>query len=239
MKQQYSRLARVEEERNIKAAFIFGGLTIAFILFLIFFGIPLVARFASYIGDVKRGKTKDTSTNQNIPISAPNLNTPVEFTNQTGIVIKGSAQPNSKVTIHTNDKEVDTTADNDGGFSVNITLQKGPNQIYATATNKEGATSDKSQTFTVIFDNEPPKLDISSPSDGTNFFTDKQKKITIEGKTDPDASITVNGHTVIVNDDGSFKYNYSLSDGKNTLTIDALDKAGNKKEVVLTVNFTP
>lgn len=239
MKQQYSRLARVEEKKNIRSTIIFGGLTIAFILFLIFFGIPLVARFASYVGDLKRGNTKQPTTNSNTPISAPTINTPVEFTNQTGIVIKGSAEANSKVTINVNGTTTDTTSDGSGVFSVNVSLQKGQNQIFATATNSNGTVSDKSQTYTITFSNQPPKLDISSPGDNANFYTDKQRKITMIGSTDSEVSVTVNGHTVIVGDDGNFKYDFSLSDGKNTLTIDAVDRAGNKKEVILTVNFTP
>src|SRR5258708_4402645 len=176
MKHQYSRLARIEEKKNIRSAIIFGGLTIAFILFLIFFGLPLVARFASFVSDSKRGKTTNTN-DSSIPISAPNIITPTEFTNQSGIVIKGSAQPASIVSVFINDNEEKTTADSDGNFSVNATLQKGQNQIYATAKTSAGVVSDKSRAFTVTFDNEPPKLDISAPADGANFYGNGQKKL--------------------------------------------------------------
>src|SRR5258708_9304311 len=239
MKQQYSRLARVEEKKNIRSAIIFGGLTVLFILFLIFFGLPLVARFASFVSDSKRGKNSSTNSNQGLPIYAPNIITPVEFTNQSGIVIKGSAQPNSVVSIFVNDNEQKTTADSDGNFSINTSLQKGQNQIYAKAKNSAGVVSDKSQTYTVTFDNEPPKLDISSPSDGANFYGEGQKKITIQRHTESDIDLTINGHVVIVESDGAFKFEVSLSNGANQITISAIDKAGNKKETSLTVNYSP
>src|SRR6185369_7699483 len=104
-----------EEKKNIRSALIFGGLTVLFIIFLIFFGLPLVAKFASFVSDTKRGKTTNVN-DSGIPISAPNIITPQEFTNQTGIVIKGSAEPGSKVSIFVNDSPQNTLADSDGSF---------------------------------------------------------------------------------------------------------------------------
>lgn len=77
------------------------------------------------------------------------------------------------------------------------------------------------------------ELTVISPKDGTTV--EGVKNITVEGRTEPNAIVTVNGKNVTVGPDGNFTYNVSLKQGKNEITVEA--KAPNKEAVmeILTV----
>ncbi len=236
MTAQYSRLQKVEEKRNIRSAIIFGGLTILVIAFFLFFGIPLVARVASFFSGIKNTPTVDTN---NLPVPPPpSFSTLPEFTNQQKLHVEGTAQPASTVTIYFNDTPTDVKAGDTGKFTSDFSLIKGNNTLYAKAKNKAGQ-SEASDKFTIVYDTQPPKLDISSPHDGDTFFGDKQKQLTVQGSTDPESSVTVNDRIAIVENGGSFKVTLDLASGDNTINIASTDSAGNKKEVSLKVTFTP
>lgn len=67
----------------------------------------------------------------------------------------------------------------------------------------------------------PPPLEIISPNDN---FTTSSKHITILGKTDKKASITVNDENVLIDPSGNFSKKINLKDGVNTITITARKK---------------
>lgn len=234
---RYSRLAKVEEKRNVRSAVIFGGLTILIILLTFLYGVPVVARFSSLLSGIKGG-SQIVDTSNLPPPPPPQISTPPQFTNQQNLHIDGTTQPDAGVNIFFNDQTNQVTADSDGKFSGNFSLIKGTNTIYATAKNK-GGTSEPSTKSTIVYDTEPPKLEINSPKDGDNFYGDKQKQLTVQGTTDPEASVTINGRTAIVENDGTFQSTFNLNPDSNSFTITATDKAGNKKDVTIKVNFTP
>jgi len=70
MKKNYSRRIAVEERKNKKKALTFLLLSFATILFLFFFGIPLVAKFASFVTDLTKKNTpitlKDNTLNHKL-----------------------------------------------------------------------------------------------------------------------------------------------------------------------------
>lgn len=70
---------------------------------------------------------------------------------------------------------------------------------------------------------EPPALAIYTPEDG--FITDTNT-VTVQGKTETEAEITINGTTIRHNDHGNFKETIAISDGVNTITIIAKKKHG-------------
>ncbi|HEX6977511.1 MAG TPA: Ig-like domain-containing protein [Patescibacteria group bacterium] len=226
----------MEEKRNVRSAIIFGGLTLLIIIFFLFFGIPLVARVASFFSGMKGGTTVDTT---NLPVPPPpDFSTLPEFTKDQKLHVEGSAQPGSTVLLYFNDQPTEVKADDSGKFKNDFSLVKGNNTLYAKAKNKAGV-GEASDKFTIVYDTEAPKLDISSPHDGDSFFGDKQKQLTIEGTTEAEASVTVNDRIAIVGSDGKFRLTIDLSSGENTINISSTDRAGNKKETSLKVNFTP
>lgn len=237
MARQYSRLARVEENQNKRQIIIFGGLSVALLVFLAFFGIPLIAKLSGAISNLKNGDKTTQQTNNN-PIPAPQLNTLPEFVNKPDLEISGSAQPDTQIVISINNTKRETTSNSNGTFSVNTNLVKGENEIYAVAV-KDNASSNETRHVKVIYDNEAPKFELTRPTDGATFFGDKQKQLTIEGRTESEAQITVNDRLVIIDSSGNFRHVYNLSEGQNTLNFVILDRAGNKKETSVTVTYNP
>lgn len=75
------------------------------------------------------------------------------------------------------------------------------------------------------------ELTVISPKDGTTV--ENVKNITVQGRTEPNATVTVNGENVTVKSDGNFTCNVPLKQGKNEITVEA--KAPNKEAV--TVSF--
>ncbi len=237
LSKQYSRLAKVEEKRNVRSAIIFGGLTVLILILALLYGVPLVARFAGLLSNLKGSKEIIDTTNLPPP-PPPTISTLPEFTNQQSLHIEGNAQPGATVNIFFNGENKEIIIGSDGKFSGDYTLVKGSNTLYAIAKNKAG-TSASSKKFTIVYDTEPPKLEVTQPKNGDSFYGDKQKQLSIQGITDLDTQVTINGRFAIVENDGGFQATFDLNGGTNSFTITALDRAGNKKEATISVNFTP
>jgi len=75
-----------------------------------------------------------------------------------------------------------------------------------------------------------PPLTVNFPPNGSQV---KQSSVEIEGKTDSDATIYLNGEIVTVSSDGNFKKTISLSPGENKIKVEAISRRGKKtvKEV--------
>ncbi|QQG47153.1 MAG: hypothetical protein HY044_03350 [Candidatus Woesebacteria bacterium] len=237
MRKYYSRLSRLEEKRSIRSAFVFGVLTIGILILMVFFGIPLVTKFAGIVTDIKQSN-QPIQKNDTTPPPPPNFNYIPDFTNQNKIVVSGNTEAGATVTIYFNDTQTDVVSDNNGNFSSEFNLSDGANSFYGIAKDKSGNKSNESQHYKVTLDKKAPKLTISSPHDGDKFLGDKNKQISIQGMTDPSTQITINDRFVSVSDDGSFKYQTTLSDGDNNFSVKAIDSAGNKTEQILKVNYS-
>lgn len=234
MRQYRSRLAAVEEQKSIRSAVMFGGLTIVIIILAIFFGIQIFSRFTSFF--IK--KTDNTAT-QNATLPTPNLSTLPQNTKDQTIVVKGNSKPNSNVRIYFNSGSDVTVTDGDGNFAMNVNLSKGSNTIYAVTEDDKGSSSLPSTKYTVNFTNQIPNLTINTPQNNQTFYTDSQKTISIQGSTDINNSVTVNDRVAVVDSTGKFNLNYDLQNGDNNLKVVSQDSAGNKKEIDLKVTFNP
>lgn len=232
-----TRLSR-REERQSKKKLIYSLVGIVLVLFFLFkFGIPLLTQFSLFIAGKNQGNDTTQTTNQPSFIAPPILNQSFTATNSGQIKVSGTAQNKQQVKLYVNDQVVDTKdTQSDGTFSFdNVTLQNGDNKIQTKAkvNDKE---SDFSNTWTVTFKNKAPSLDVNSPSDGQSFS--KDPSITVKGKTDADAKVTVNDFQAIVNDDGTFSYTMQMQNGDNQLKVVAQDAAGNKTEKDLKVTYS-
>lgn len=65
-----------------------------------------------------------------------------------------------------------------------------------------------------------------------------EKRVDVLGKTDPDATITINGVSVLVRSDGKFFDQVSLDAGVNTLMIIATSRLGKTTTSVIEVGLT-
>ena len=88
-------------------------------------------------------------------------------------------------------------------------------------------------TVSVEVDTTPPNLTIISPEDG---LVTPEPEVTIVGRTDVGATVTIDGVTVVVAADGLFERTLTLADGTSTVVVRALDQLGNA--VVRTRNIT-
>lgn len=236
----HSRLARKEEKRNLRSALLFGFLTISLLLALVFFGIPALVNMAGFVSDIK-STNKPVEQTDIVPPSSPQINVLPEYTKETSIPLSGFAEPGSTVEIFLNNSPLGTTVTaSDGSFTFSrINLSQDKNELYAVSVDETGNKSRLSSVIIVTFDNTAPKLDISEPQDGQKFFTDRKRKIKISGQTEAGVTLTVNERLAIVDQNGNFSVDFSLSDGDNTLKIIATDLAGNQTEKDINVNLTP
>ena len=229
-------MATREESKNIRSAIFLIILAILAILFLYFIGIPLVGKFTSYLGDLRNinGSVNDTT-----PPAPPKFNNFPDFTNQRKIDLTGTAEVGVTVKLNFNGKESENLTDKKGNFLFSVDLNDNANSFYAIATDQSGNVSQKTNIFSISFDDIPPELNIIKPTENENMFGSQARQITIQGKTDIDSTVTINDRFVTVESDGSFAYTLTMSDGANVYNIKSADLAGNTNEKKLTVNFTP
>lgn len=82
----------------------------------------------------------------------------------------------------------------------------------------------------------PPKLVIEAPSQNAAVST---KKVELLGTTDPDATVTVNGISVLVRGDGKFFDQMTIESGDNTITVVATSRYGKASTATRTVTYQP
>lgn len=135
--------------------------------------------------------------------------------NLSGVAVNGSPVP-----VH------------NGAFSYAIALVKGPNVITVIAGDNLGHIS--SNTRTIIFDPDFPKIMVSDPADGS--FTNVQDA-KIYGSVDKVASVRVNG--VVANPNGGLDWSASvrLTAGLNEIKIDATDLVGHVSNAFRTIVY--
>ena len=125
-------------------------------------------------------------------------------------------------------------------FSERIVDQKvGTNPGFKWSSNTTGvfyirvASIDK-EDFTGVFsspvefyidkDITPPFLLVNKPGNEESVY---QPVITISGDAESDADLLINSDSAIVDESGKFSHQHKLVPGKNTILIQAIDKAGN------------
>jgi hypothetical protein len=238
MRLNYSRLQSVEEKRNLKSTIVFGVLTIAVIVFLGFVGVPLLGKVTLFVSNL-HGSSKAVTKTDVTPPAPPRFNNFPAFTNQQNITVTGTAEPGATVKLSFGGGSQQILADKDGNFSFNLQLVGGDNNFSAVAVDPSGNQGQQSQTYDITFDNKPPSLAVTSPSDGTSFYGSSQRQVTIQGTTDTGSQITINDRIVSVDDSGNFQYTTTLNDGANPFVVKSTDQAGNMTEKDMTLNFNP
>lgn len=194
---------------------------------------------AIFLGNL-RSSYIPIETQDKFPPPAPIFKPLPEATNSSQLTISGFAESGATVKIFSSAEEPkEVIADNEGNFIfTNLKLRLGKNEFYATAIDKEGNESAESKKINVYYDNEPPKLEIIEPVDGTTFWNESNKTV-IVGTTEPGVNLLINDHFVVVDKEGNFRHPLTLSIGENNFNIRATDKAGNQTNKNLTLNYSP
>lgn len=196
----------------------FGGLVNAFIPVPIAIGDLTVSDTAGQIG------------------AAPVLDPLPQFTKDSAFVVQGVIPSfvraaDRKVAVALNNgSAIVVPFDSNGHFAVPLTLAEGTNQILVSLETPTGALA--STTATVVLDRTAPPLSVSKPKNGDTL---DRTTFTIEGKSEPGASVLVNDKSVIVGQDGSFIETLTAAVGPFPITVIARDRAGNETKSQLAV----
>lgn len=220
-------------EQLTRRAIFFGFLTILTILLVIFIGVPFFIKKSNYL--VKKKATPSSSIESIIPLP-PRLISVPEATNSAQLLIAGFSAKNTLITVFLNGQAAATASSNEKGeFSLSaLKLKKGKNIIYAITTEGKKQSS-PSEEYTVIYDFQPPKLKINKPSTITSISY--QPEVAIEGETESDVKLTINGHLILVNSKGHFATKLELAGGDNKILFVAQDAAGNSTSKTLFITY--
>ncbi len=109
-------------------------------------------------------------------------------------------------------------------FETTVTITEGLNSILFTAEDPSANTSSK--TLFITLDTVVPAVTITSPLNNA-LVTSSQVSV---GGTVNEAvtSVSVNGTSALVSGSSYSLSTYTLSEGQNTITVEAVDRAGNK-----------
>lgn len=232
-----SRLSRRIEQKT-KKNLLLSVLGIILVILLVFkFGIPLLINLSFFLSGSKG--TQEQSQNHDSSFIAPPILDPFpQATSSANITISGVSSKDQTIILYINGSLIDSTKTKDNGtFSFKETVSAGESTIKAKAVvgNKE---SEFSGALTTSFKSAPPSLKIDSPSDGQSFSKD-QNFADVNGVTDLDVKVTVNGFWAIIDVSGNFSYKLPLQNGENKIKIIVTDTAGNKIEKEIKVTYSP
>lgn len=230
----YSRLNQKKEEKLKRENLLYALLGVLLLLGAIFFGIPLMTKIALYLSSGKM----PINNSQNTLATAPIIYPLPSATNSAQIIISGESINNSEVELYLNNNLITKSNSKNGFFSVdNFPLVEGVNQIEARAATQDGNFSPKSKTINILLKTTQPILEITEPQNNI-IYTNASNKIIIKGITDPLTNLRVNNHLAIINNDGSFLYEYYLNEGDNIIRLIASDEAGNQTEKEIKINYS-
>lgn len=230
-----SRLTKREKSRIQKQSFYYLFLGLIILLLFIFLIMPNLIRlfFAIIDGDSPLVE-KDTVPPQ-VPVLSSN---PTEATFSASLDLKGFAEPKSKVIFLLNSaKSAEVEVSEEGQFEHELELADGENELSIFGIDEAGNESLKTRSYTITRDSEAPILEIEEPKDGLVIELKKNRTTTIMGKTEPNTKVIINGRMVLADEDGNFSSNYYLAEGKNELEFEAIDKATNKTNKKIEVEF--
>jgi large repetitive protein len=238
-KERRSRLTDLENKRLVKQTFLLVFAVIAIMAVILFVGIPSLVKLAVLLGNLK-GKATPIVQTDTVPPATPQVNTIPDATSSATLTLSGFTEPGATAVLYQNGERLsDTPVDTQGNFVfTDITLNSGLNRFYIIAKDAASNESLQSSTQTIIYDNATPTLTVDSPQDGHQYFGLSQQMLTVQGKTDPDVTLKLNDHFLVVNSDGSFTGRFQLQTGDNHLTLIASDPAGNQTQTSLTVKFS-
>ncbi len=159
-----------------------------------------------------------------------------DFTREPALLLTGRVPTFALVTGRTVEVALNgavaatVTPDDAGGFSTPLTLREGPNAIALTLLSGKDIVAHSS--YIVVLDRQPPTLALNKPANGE---TVEGPNVSVQGKVEAGATITVNDRTVLTAQDGSFSDSFGASPGPLGINVVARDRAGNETIVKTTI----
>jgi hypothetical protein len=156
------------------------------------------------------------------------------YTNLVQVTVIGTVNEEvASVTINGVAASVSLASPAKSTFTGTLTLTEGTNSIVVTAVDKAGNSA--STTAAVTLDTIAPQLAVIGPADGALL---SNGQITFGGSAaEPVTSVQVNGTTVQADANGGYTLPVTLAEGSNSLSVTAIDRAGNSSTSTITVNL--
>ncbi len=215
---------------------VIGIVLFVFVFFFLFTtGIKLLVSFTLFLNQLANGGNKQQTVEKQQTLNSVDIDPIASATNSATIEFTGTSLNFDSLEIYLNDTKQGQMSISDTFAGEVKDLEKGQNTIYFIAKSSSSKTTKKTQTFSVLYKTDKPKLDISSPGD--NSKTNKED-IIISGSTDKETSIKINDQPIIVDADGKFTSSVRLKSGENKIVITAEDIVGNQTEKTLTVTYS-
>ena len=145
------------------------------------------------------------------------------------ITVSGETQPDAVVSIN----GIITDVEYQGKFTGEVNLDAGPNIIEVVASDFDD--NEESVVIAVIYAAELP-LTITEP---LNESVVTSQTVTVQGITNVDAVVSVNGHIVSVDASGGFTETVTLDIGPNYIEVVSSDFSDNYSSVTTSVIYNP
>jgi len=178
------------------------------------------------------------------PPGAPEVDDVVALTNQNPITITGTAEAGALVQVRGGADLAEATADNDGAFSIDVTLTADTQNALIVSQTVE-MLEGPGVTVMVTHDGTAP----ATPTIDPVITPTRRTMQTIRGTTEPGAAVTITGGnddaSGTADDSGSFEISVSLETTEtgtvdNDLSIVATDLAGNASAAAeVSITFDP
>lgn len=195
-----------------------------------------VGAFAADLIPAARGIDIPPSDAAGVIATAPILDPTSDFVASAALLVQGrvpsfAISAGQRLQVSVNDgPAVSAPIDANGHFAAPVTLKDGPNAVVVALLAGQEIVS--TTTRTIVLDRLPPSLSIAKPKSGDVV---DGPTITIEGKAEPYAVVTVNDRMAVVGADGAFSETFTAPSGPLTVTVLARDRAGNETRSVATV----
>ena len=231
------RLADHEKKQFVYKSIFLVGLALASVIFILSFGFKLIINGSLFINQfANRSKNSSEGLKTEQALTSLLVDPPPSATNSSTLLVTGSTVNFDAIEIYLNSEKVTDGFVVADSFTEEITgLEKGENIIYVIAKSKRTKNTKKSPEFTVLLKTDKPKLELSQPND--NWRTNKQDT-KIEGKTDRETYIKINGKPVVVDSQGIFQTLFRLNEGDNSIEITAEDIVGNLEKKTVKVTYS-
>ena len=231
-------MSRLEQQKRKKYYQQFIIYIFLFILVLAFFatiGLKILINTSLFIAGLSQTKqTTEKEVGNDTILFPPEITDIPVATNSATIKISGRAQEKKAITIFVNDENQKELIATEDGFETEITLNEGENEVYVEIADEEKKLSKKSPIYKVFYKNKKPELLIGTPVDGERVIRDE---VVINGQTDSDASVKINGSPAVTDSEGTFSHTVRLKEGENRIEVTAADDAGNTETKIITVIY--
>jgi len=228
-----SRLTKRKKKELTKQSLVLIMISLVAILVFIFVILPNAVQIFFNLLD----KGTNLAQLDNIPPQPPTIFAPPEATPSAKLSLSGFGEAKSIVYVIVNNQKQDQTTVNDNGqFSTIIELTEGKNTIKLYSVDDAGNES-VNKSYQIIKDTQKPNIKIGYPEDGTNFELKEEQVVNIQGETEPRAKVYINENLTYSNTQGLFSYRYRLDEGENKIKIKVVDLAGNEAEHELIIKY--